>query len=111
MRSPSFEIVELSSECWEVDYREIKQTLLNSKHHLRSKKHEMIIQLLWRILLCNNLLKISYREEALRKSITLNSLEIPLRLSSLCTGKYRTLYFSSKKEKIGAIHRELDPKP
>ena len=38
-------------------YREMKQTLLNSEHHLRSKKPEMVKQELWGILLGYNLLR------------------------------------------------------
>ncbi|MUK39661.1 IS4 family transposase, partial [Aliivibrio fischeri] len=59
MRFPSSEMVELYSERWEIEvgYREMKQTLLNSEHHLRSKKPEMIRQELWGILLGYNLLR------------------------------------------------------
>lgn len=59
MRFPSSEMVELYSECWEVEvgYREMKQTPLNSEHHLRSKKPEIIRQELWGILLGYNLLR------------------------------------------------------
>ncbi|WP_023603053.1 IS4 family transposase [Aliivibrio logei] len=59
MRFPSSEMVDLYSERWEIEvgYREMKQTLLNSEHHLRSKKPEMIRQELWGILLGYNLLR------------------------------------------------------
>jgi len=59
MRFPSSEMVEVYSERWEIEmgYREMKQSLLNSEYHLRSKKPDMIRQELWGILLGYNLLR------------------------------------------------------
>lgn len=59
LRFPSSEMVDIYSQRWEIEmgYREIKQTLLNSDYHLRSKKPEMIKQELWGILLGYNLLR------------------------------------------------------
>lgn len=59
MRFPSSDMVELYSERWEIEmgYREMKQTLLNSEHHLRSKKPETVKQELWGILLGYNFLR------------------------------------------------------
>ncbi len=59
IRFLSSEMVELYSGRWEIEvgYRKIKQTLLNSEHHLRSKKPKMVRQELLGILLSYNLLR------------------------------------------------------
>jgi len=59
MRFVSDEIVELYCYRWEIEmgFREMKQTLLNSKYTLRSKRPDMIEQELWGILLAYNLIR------------------------------------------------------
>lgn len=59
MRFPSDEMVDLYRYRWEIElgYREMKQTLLNSEHTLRSKRPDMIRQELWGVLLCYNLIR------------------------------------------------------
>ncbi len=59
MRFPSEEIVELYCYRWEIElgFREMKQTLLNSKYTLRSKRPDMIEQELWGVLLAYNLIR------------------------------------------------------
>lgn len=59
MRFPSEEMVELYCYRWEIElgFREMKQTLLNSKYTLRSKRPDMIEQELWGILLAYNLIR------------------------------------------------------
>lgn len=61
MRYPYDELRELYSQRWEIElgYREIKQTLLQSAHILRSKQPEMVRQELWGILLAYNLVRIA----------------------------------------------------
>lgn len=61
MRFVSDEIVELYCYRWEIElgFREMKQTLLNSKYTLRSKRPDMIEQELWGILLAYNLIRIA----------------------------------------------------
>ncbi|WP_443190429.1 transposase domain-containing protein [Pseudomonas indica] len=59
LRFPSEEIVDLYSQRWEIElgYREMKQSLLDSRYTLRSKTPEMIEQELWGVLLGYNLLR------------------------------------------------------
>ena len=59
MRFIGKEIVELYCYRWEIEmgFREMKQTLLNSKYTLRSKRPDMIEQELWGILLAYNLIR------------------------------------------------------
>lgn len=59
MRFVGEEIVELYCYRWEIElgFREMKQTLLNSKYTLRSKRPDMIAQELWGILLAYNLIR------------------------------------------------------
>ncbi|MDP4537989.1 IS4 family transposase [Alkalimonas collagenimarina] len=59
MRFPSDEMVELYRYRWEIElgYREMKQSLLNNEHTLRSKRPDMIRQELWGLLLCYNLIR------------------------------------------------------
>jgi len=59
MRFVGDEIVELYCYRWEIElgFREMKQTLLNSKYTLRSKRPDMIEQELWGILLAYNLIR------------------------------------------------------
>ena len=59
LRFPSDEIVDLYSHRWEIElgFREMKQTLLDSRYTLRSKTPEMIEQELWGVLLGYNLLR------------------------------------------------------
>lgn len=58
-RFPSSEIVDLYCHRWEIElgYREIKQTMLDSAYHLRSKRPDMVRQELWGILLAYNLIR------------------------------------------------------
>ncbi|WP_245579556.1 IS4 family transposase [Aliagarivorans taiwanensis] len=60
LRYPYDELVDLYAQRWEIElgYREIKQTLLQSAHTLRSKKLEMVHQELWGVLLAYNLIRI-----------------------------------------------------
>ena len=59
LRFPSDEIVDLYSHRWEIElgFREMKQTLLDSRYTLRSKTPEMVEQELWGVLLGYNLLR------------------------------------------------------
>lgn len=59
MRFLGEEIVELYCYRWEIEmgFREMKQTLLNSKYTLRSKRPDMIEQELWGVLLAYNLIR------------------------------------------------------
>lgn len=59
LRFPSDEIVDLYSHRWEIElgYREIKQTMLDSSYHLRSKRPDMVRQELWGVLLAYNLVR------------------------------------------------------
>ncbi len=60
LRFPSDEMVELYRYRWEIEleYREMKQSLLNSQYTLRSKRPDMIEQGLWGVLLCYNLIRL-----------------------------------------------------
>lgn len=53
LRFPPDEIVDLYSQRWEIEpgYREMKQSMLDSRYTLRSKTPEMIEQELWGVLL------------------------------------------------------------
>lgn len=66
MRFPSAEMVELYCYRWEIElgFREMKQTLLNSKYTLRSKRPDMIEQELWGILLAYSLIRKAMTEAA-----------------------------------------------
>ena len=66
MRFPSEEMVELYCYRWEIElgFREMKQTLLNSKYTLRSKRPDMIEQELWGVLLAYNLIRQAMTEAA-----------------------------------------------
>ena len=68
IRFPGDEIVELYRYRWEIElgYREMKQSLLNSAHTLRSKRPDMIEQELWGILLCYNLIRMGMTAAASR---------------------------------------------
>lgn len=59
LRFPPDEIVDLYSQRWEIElgYREMKQSMLDSRYTLRSKTPEMIEQELWGVLLGYNLLR------------------------------------------------------
>nr|HAT2261164.1 transposase [Citrobacter freundii] len=59
MRYPGGEMVELYSHRWEIElgYREIKQTMQQSRLTLRSKKPELVEQELWGVLLAYNLVR------------------------------------------------------
>ena len=59
LRFPSNEIVDLYCHRWEIElgYREMKQTMLNSAYHLRSKRPDMVKQELWGVLLAYNLIR------------------------------------------------------
>jgi IS4 transposase len=59
LRSPDNEIVELYCHRWEIElgFREIKQTMLDSSYHLRSKRPNMVHQELWSVLLAYNLIR------------------------------------------------------
>lgn len=60
MRFPYEELTQVYTQRWEIElgFREMKQTLLHSKHALRSKKPEMVRQELWGMLLAYNLIRI-----------------------------------------------------
>ena len=59
MRYPGVEMVDLYSYRWEIElgYREIKQTMQQSRLTLRSKKPELVEQELWGVLLAYNLVR------------------------------------------------------
>lgn len=59
LRFPSNEIVDLYCHRWEIElgFREMKQTMLNSAYHLRSKRPDMVKQELWGVLLAYNLIR------------------------------------------------------
>lgn len=59
MRYPGAEMVDLYSHRWEIElgYREIKQTMQQSRLTLRSKKPELVEQELWGVLLAYNLVR------------------------------------------------------
>jgi len=59
LRFPGSELVDLYCHRWEIElgYREIKQTMLGSSYHLRSKRPDMVRQELWGILLAYNLIR------------------------------------------------------
>lgn len=59
LRYPGNEIVELYCHRWEIElgFREIKQTMLDSAYHLRSKRPDMVRQELWAVLLAYNLIR------------------------------------------------------
>ena len=54
-----FYFVELYCHRWEIElgFREIKQTMLDSAYHLRSKRPDMVRQELWGVLLAYNLIR------------------------------------------------------
>ena len=60
LRYPYDELTEVYTERWEIElgFREMKQTMLHSKHALRSKKPEMVRQELWGLLLAYNLVRL-----------------------------------------------------
>lgn len=66
LKYPYDELIELYQQRWEIElgYREIKQTLLQSSHTLRSKKPDMVKQELWGVLLAYNLVRIAMIEAA-----------------------------------------------
>lgn len=59
LRFPNNEIVDLYCHRWEIElgYREIKQTMLDSSYHLRSKRPDMVRQEIWGVLLAYNLIR------------------------------------------------------
>jgi len=59
LRYPGNEIVDLYCHRWEIElgFREIKQTMLDSAYHLRSKRPDMVRQELWGVLLAYNLIR------------------------------------------------------
>ena len=59
MRYPGKEMVDIYSHRWEIElgYREIKQTMQQSRLTLRSKKPELVEQELWGVLLAYNLVR------------------------------------------------------
>ncbi len=59
LRFPNSEIVDLYCHRWEIElgYREIKQTMLDSSYHLRSKRPDMVRQEIWGVLLAYNLIR------------------------------------------------------
>ena len=59
MRYPGGEMMDLYSHRWEIElgYREIKQTMQQSRLTLRSKKPELVEQELWGVLLAYNLVR------------------------------------------------------
>jgi len=75
MRFPSEEMVELYCYRWEIElgFREMKQTLLDSKYTLRSKRPDMIEQELWGILLAYNLIRQAMTAAAARLDSVLPS--------------------------------------
>lgn len=65
-RYPAADIVDLYSHRWEIElgYREMKQSLLQSRLTLRSKKPDMVRQELWGVLLAYNLLRFAMAQMA-----------------------------------------------
>lgn len=59
MRYPGGDMTELYSHRWEIElgYREIKQTMQQSRLTLRNKKPELVEQELWGVLLVYNLVR------------------------------------------------------
>ncbi|MDO7085164.1 IS4 family transposase [Pseudocolwellia sp. AS88] len=59
LRYPGNEIVELYCHRWEIElgFREIKQTMLDSSYHLRSKHPDMVREELWGVLFAYNLIQ------------------------------------------------------
>lgn len=60
LRFPYDDVVDVYTQRWEIElgFREIKQSLHQSKHALRSKKPDMVRQELWGLLLAYNLIRI-----------------------------------------------------
>lgn len=60
IRFPYDELTEVYTQRWEIElgFREMKQSLHQSKHVLRSKKPDMVRQELWGLLLAYNLIRI-----------------------------------------------------
>ena len=82
MRYPHDELAEIYTRRWEIElgFREMKQSLHQSKHALRSKKPDMVRQELWGLLLAYNLIRIAMID-AVKDEPTLS----PTQLSfSLC---------------------------
>ena len=92
MRFSSEEMVELYCYRWEIEqgFREMKQTLLNSKYTLRSKRPDMIEQELWGILLAYNLIRQAMTEAASKLDSVL-----PNQLSSASCSMAVTQYFAT----------------
>ncbi|MBB1407513.1 IS4 family transposase [Pseudoalteromonas sp. SG44-5] len=92
MRFPSEEMVELYCYRWEIElgFREMKQTLLNSKYTLRSKRPDMIEQELWGILLAYNLIRQAMTEAASKLDSVL-----PNQLSFASCSMAVTQYFAT----------------
>lgn len=63
---PGEEIVDLYSQRWEIElgYREMKQTLLQNRLTLRSKKPDMVRQELWGVLLAYNMVRFQMAQMA-----------------------------------------------
>ena len=92
MRFPSEEMVELYCYRWEIElgFREMKQTLLNSKYTLRSKRPDMIEQELWGVLLAYNLIRQAMTEAASKLDSVL-----PNQLSFASCSMAVTQYFAT----------------
>lgn len=60
IRFPHDEVIEVYTQRWEIElgFREMKQSLHQCKHALRSKKPDMVRQELWGLLLAYNLIRI-----------------------------------------------------
>lgn len=105
MRYPSSEMVDIYSERWEIEmgYREMKQTLLNSEYHLRSKKPDMVEQELWGILLGYNLL----RYQMIKMAQTVKGLQ-PNQLSFTgCSLAIINLFYSMSLNSAGNIPKTI----
>lgn len=105
LRFPSADMVDLYSERWEIEvgYREMKQTLLNSEYHLRSKKPDMVKQELWGILLGYNLL----RYQMVKMSQTIEGLQ-PNQLSfTSCSLAIINMLYTMSLNSAGNIPRTI----
>ncbi|MCT8342332.1 MULTISPECIES: transposase [Photorhabdus] len=76
-KQPLFEVYQ---QRWEIElsYREIKRTLLQSNHLLRSKKPEMVKQELWGVLLAYNLVRIAMIKAVKKTEILPNRLSFSI---------------------------------
>lgn len=82
---PASHIASLYAQRWEIElgFREIKQTLLQSKPVLRSKSSDKVIQELWGVLIAYNLIRWQMSQMAKHTNVAANRISFSLVLPNI----------------------------